>query len=63
MERLHDGFALGLSESRDVEIININVTPADTTKLSGLAIVADAREAIDVLATRSKGGACRRISK
>jgi 3D-(3,5/4)-trihydroxycyclohexane-1,2-dione acylhydrolase (decyclizing) len=33
----------------DVEIVNINVTPSDTAKLSALAIVADARAAIDQL--------------
>jgi 3D-(3,5/4)-trihydroxycyclohexane-1,2-dione acylhydrolase (decyclizing) len=37
-----------------VEIVNVNVTPADTAKLSGLAIVADAREAIDLLAVHIK---------
>ena len=33
----------------DVKVVNINVTPFDTTKLSGAAIVADAREALDAL--------------
>jgi 3D-(3,5/4)-trihydroxycyclohexane-1,2-dione acylhydrolase (decyclizing) len=37
-------------QNPDVEIININVTPSDTAKLSALAIVADARAAIDALA-------------
>jgi 3D-(3,5/4)-trihydroxycyclohexane-1,2-dione acylhydrolase (decyclizing) len=32
-----------------VEVVNINVTASDTTKLSALAIVADARSAIDSL--------------
>jgi 3D-(3,5/4)-trihydroxycyclohexane-1,2-dione acylhydrolase (decyclizing) len=36
-------------QNPSVEIVNINVTPADTAKLSGLAIVADARPAIDAL--------------
>jgi 3D-(3,5/4)-trihydroxycyclohexane-1,2-dione acylhydrolase (decyclizing) len=39
-------------QNPDVEIVNVNVTPADTAKLSGLAIVADAREALDQLGTR-----------
>jgi 3D-(3,5/4)-trihydroxycyclohexane-1,2-dione acylhydrolase (decyclizing) len=33
----------------DVKVVNINITPFDTTKLSGVAIVADAREAVDAL--------------
>lgn len=33
----------------NVDIVNINVTPADTAKLSALAIVADARAALDEL--------------
>ena len=33
----------------DVKVVNINITPFDTTKLSGAAIVADAREAVDAL--------------
>jgi 3D-(3,5/4)-trihydroxycyclohexane-1,2-dione acylhydrolase (decyclizing) len=36
----------------NVEIVNINVTPADASKLSALAIVADARSAIDALKDR-----------
>ena len=36
-------------QNPDVEIVNINVTPFDTAKLSGLAVVADARSAIDEL--------------
>ena len=36
-------------QNPNVEIVNINVTPADTAKLSALAIVADARSAIDAL--------------
>ena len=32
-----------------VDIVNVNVTPADTVKLSGVAIVADARVALDAL--------------
>jgi 3D-(3,5/4)-trihydroxycyclohexane-1,2-dione acylhydrolase (decyclizing) len=38
-----------------VEFVNINVTPADTAKLSALAIVADARAAIDALGTHLDG--------
>ena len=41
-------------QNPDVEIININVTPSDTAKLSALAIVADARAAIDELAVQLK---------
>lgn len=41
-------------QNPQVEIVNVNVTPADTAKLSGLAIVADAREAIDLLAVHIK---------
>jgi 3D-(3,5/4)-trihydroxycyclohexane-1,2-dione acylhydrolase (decyclizing) len=41
-------------QNPQVEIVNVNVTPADTAKLSGLAIVADAREAIDLLALHIK---------
>lgn len=33
----------------DVKVVNVNITPFDTTKLSGAAIVADAREAVDAL--------------
>jgi 3D-(3,5/4)-trihydroxycyclohexane-1,2-dione acylhydrolase (decyclizing) len=36
-------------QNPDVEIVNINVTPSDTAKLSALAIVADARASIDAL--------------
>ncbi len=36
-------------QNPDVDIININVTPSDTTKLSALAIVADARAALEEL--------------
>jgi len=36
-------------QNPDVKVININVTPLDTTKLSGAAIVADAREALRAL--------------
>jgi 3D-(3,5/4)-trihydroxycyclohexane-1,2-dione acylhydrolase (decyclizing) len=36
-------------QNPNVEIVNINVTPADTAKLSALAIVADARSAVDAL--------------
>ncbi len=36
-------------QNPNVEIVNINVTPADTAKLSGLAIVADARSALVAL--------------
>jgi 3D-(3,5/4)-trihydroxycyclohexane-1,2-dione acylhydrolase (decyclizing) len=35
-----------------VKIVNINVTPFDTTKLSGAPIVADAREALTQLASQ-----------
>jgi 3D-(3,5/4)-trihydroxycyclohexane-1,2-dione acylhydrolase (decyclizing) len=41
-------------QNPDVEIVNINVTPADTAKLSGMAIVADARDAIKELSARVK---------
>jgi 3D-(3,5/4)-trihydroxycyclohexane-1,2-dione acylhydrolase (decyclizing) len=41
-------------QNPDVEVVNINVTPSDTTKLSALAIVADARAAIDQLALHLK---------
>lgn len=41
-----------LFQNPDVNIVNINVTPADTYKLSGLAIVADAREALTELNDR-----------
>jgi len=41
-------------QNPDVEIININVTPSDTAKLSALAIIADARTAIDELAVHLK---------
>jgi 3D-(3,5/4)-trihydroxycyclohexane-1,2-dione acylhydrolase (decyclizing) len=36
-------------QNPDVKIVNINVAPFDTTKLSGAAIVADAREALNAL--------------
>jgi 3D-(3,5/4)-trihydroxycyclohexane-1,2-dione acylhydrolase (decyclizing) len=36
-------------QNPDVKIVNINVAPFDTTKLTGAAIVADAREAISAL--------------
>ncbi|MGP8009713.1 MAG: 3D-(3,5/4)-trihydroxycyclohexane-1,2-dione acylhydrolase (decyclizing) [Acidimicrobiales bacterium] len=36
----------------DVDIVNINITPFDTTKLSGAPIVADAREALRALGER-----------
>ncbi|HEY5093430.1 MAG TPA: 3D-(3,5/4)-trihydroxycyclohexane-1,2-dione acylhydrolase (decyclizing) [Acidimicrobiales bacterium] len=36
-------------QNPSVKIVNINVTPFDTTKLSGAAIVADAREALTQL--------------
>ena len=39
----------------DVRIVNINVTPFDTTKLAGAAIVADAREALVALSPRLSG--------
>jgi 3D-(3,5/4)-trihydroxycyclohexane-1,2-dione acylhydrolase (decyclizing) len=39
----------------DVKVVNINITPFDTTKLSGAAIVADAREAVDALNTELAG--------
>jgi 3D-(3,5/4)-trihydroxycyclohexane-1,2-dione acylhydrolase (decyclizing) len=42
-------------QNPDVEVININVTPSDTAKLSGLAIVADARAAIEELAAQLTG--------
>ena len=50
-------------QNPDVEIVNINVTPFDTTKLSGAAIVADARDG--PRRTRrcsSTDGACTRHS-
>jgi 3D-(3,5/4)-trihydroxycyclohexane-1,2-dione acylhydrolase (decyclizing) len=39
----------------DVRIVNINITPFDTTKLAGAAIVADAREALATLSQRLSG--------
>ncbi len=36
----------------DVDVVNINITPFDTTKLSGAPIVADAREALRALSER-----------
>jgi 3D-(3,5/4)-trihydroxycyclohexane-1,2-dione acylhydrolase (decyclizing) len=39
----------------DVKIVNINVTPFDTYKLSGAPIVADAREALIALSNRLDG--------
>ena len=41
-------------QNPSVEVVNINVTPFDTTKLSAMAIVADAREAVKELAVRVK---------
>ena len=42
-------------QNPSVEFVNINVTPADTAKLSALAVVADARVAIDALSTHLDG--------
>jgi 3D-(3,5/4)-trihydroxycyclohexane-1,2-dione acylhydrolase (decyclizing) len=42
-------------QNPDVEIVNVNVTPSDTTKLSALAIVADARASLDELRSRLQG--------
>ncbi len=42
-------------QNPDVKVVNINVAPFDTTKLSGAAIVADAREALDALRDALKG--------
>jgi 3D-(3,5/4)-trihydroxycyclohexane-1,2-dione acylhydrolase (decyclizing) len=42
-------------QNPDVKIVNINVTPFDTTKLSGSAIVADAREALHALGDSLSG--------
>lgn len=39
----------------NVEIVNINITPFDTAKLSGEPIVADARSAIEELRSRLEG--------
>ena len=39
----------------DVRVVNINVTPFDTTKLSGVPIVADARVALTALGERLTG--------
>jgi 3D-(3,5/4)-trihydroxycyclohexane-1,2-dione acylhydrolase (decyclizing) len=39
----------------DVQVVNINVTPFDTTKLSGAPIVADARVALGALHDRLAG--------
>src|SRR5580692_6821422 len=39
-----------------VEVVNINVTPFDTAKLSALAIVSDARAALDALALHVADG-------
>jgi 3D-(3,5/4)-trihydroxycyclohexane-1,2-dione acylhydrolase (decyclizing) len=36
----------------DVKVININVTPLDSSKLAGAAIVADAKVALELLTTR-----------
>jgi 3D-(3,5/4)-trihydroxycyclohexane-1,2-dione acylhydrolase (decyclizing) len=36
-------------QNPDVKIVNINIAPFDTTKLTGAAIVADAREALSAL--------------
>jgi len=41
-------------QNPDVEIVNVNVTPADSAKLSAFAIVADARTAIEELAVELK---------
>jgi 3D-(3,5/4)-trihydroxycyclohexane-1,2-dione acylhydrolase (decyclizing) len=38
-----------------VDIVNVNITPFDTTKLSGVPIVADAREALRALSDRLAG--------
>ncbi|MGA2528666.1 MAG: 3D-(3,5/4)-trihydroxycyclohexane-1,2-dione acylhydrolase (decyclizing) [Acidimicrobiales bacterium] len=38
-----------------VSFVNINVTPFDTTKLAALAVVADARAALEALSERLKG--------
>jgi 3D-(3,5/4)-trihydroxycyclohexane-1,2-dione acylhydrolase (decyclizing) len=38
-----------------VDIVNVNITPFDTTKLSGAPIVADAREALQALSERLTG--------
>ncbi|MDE3065244.1 MAG: 3D-(3,5/4)-trihydroxycyclohexane-1,2-dione acylhydrolase (decyclizing) [Acidobacteriota bacterium] len=42
-------------QNPDVTIVNVNVTAADTLKLSGAPIVADAREAVVALAERLAG--------
>ena len=42
-------------QNPDVEIVNVNVTPSDTAKLSALAVVADARVALDELQSRLRG--------
>lgn len=42
-------------QDSDVRIVNINVTPFDTTKLAGAAIVADAREALAALSRQLTG--------
>ncbi len=47
-------------QNPDVEIVNVNVAPFDSAKLSALAIVADARTSIDELVTQLKGW---RVSK
>ena len=42
-------------QNPDVEIVNVNVTPFDTAKLSALPVVADARVALDELQSRLRG--------
>lgn len=42
-------------QNPDVEFANINITPFDTTKLSGEPIVADARVALEALVERLSG--------
>jgi 3D-(3,5/4)-trihydroxycyclohexane-1,2-dione acylhydrolase (decyclizing) len=42
-------------QNPEVRIININVTPFDTTKLAGASIVADAKVALEELAKRLEG--------
>jgi len=39
-------------QSPDVDVVNINITPFDTTKLAGAPIVADARVALEALLER-----------
>ena len=42
-------------QNPDVRIVNVNVTTMDAHKLSGVAVVADAREALSDLATQLRG--------